>query len=77
MNTLKNISKDKPESIMISASDEVNTINLGIALPGHTIEELEELKKSIEEIGVEVPILAKEKSDTDNSYVIVESQIIN
>jgi ParB/RepB/Spo0J family partition protein len=56
MNTLKNISKDKSENIMISVSDEVNSIDLGIELPGHTKKELEELKKNIEDNGVEMPI---------------------
>jgi ParB/RepB/Spo0J family partition protein len=54
-----NILRVASESIMINNSDHVESVELNISLPGHTIRELEELKSKIEKNGVEVPILVR------------------
>ena len=48
---------------MIRATDKVKRIDSKIVLPEHTKKELEELKRSIKENGVEIPIMVLESFD--------------
>jgi ParB/RepB/Spo0J family partition protein len=58
------------ENILLSVSDAAHRIDTGITLPGYEKNELGELRKKIEESGVEVPILVR--ANSGDGYEVID-----
>ena len=58
------------ENILLGVSDAVNRIDTGITLPWYEKNDLGELRKKIEESGVEVPILVR--ADGGGGYEVID-----
>ena len=63
-------SKRAYESVLIRTSDAVKIIDPDIVLPEHEKKEIDELRKKIEENGIEVPILVR--ANGPNGYKVID-----
>jgi len=70
MSISKTIPKEVSESILVGISDVVARIDIGITLPDQGKNDLGDLKKSIEENGVEVPILVR--ANGSGGYYVID-----